>query len=119
MLALPIVAMALPPQIAVPLAINSPVVLSIFNNLANNKPIKKIDTTLTVIKRKDFCPAAKRFVIFMPKPKPTTQAFNKRLPHFALNCVKGFKPNTPITIPANKEIEGVIIGKQQPINNMM
>jgi hypothetical protein len=103
--ALPTAAIALPPQIDVPAETSNEVPPSMRKSLPSNQPVIIVADIVMTVKSSPIFPAATSDVRFIPKPRPTTDACNKKR-DFSVRRWHGFPGPRPKNRPSANAIGG-------------
>ena len=103
-------AMALPPQIAVPLAIRYEVFLSTVSFRPRNAPRVRVRAMLKTVSRTPFPPACMALSAWMPKPRPTMAIFSRVFTASRLSFSNGLPIVLATTIPAKSARAGERMG---------
>ena len=115
----PKAAMALPPQMAVPPETNRVVSLLILSSLPNSNPSPMVIAIEKMVNIMPVLPAEIACSIFMPNPKPTTEACNKILVNTLLCCINGFPIVSATRRPNNSANPGERNGITKSSNTKM
>jgi hypothetical protein len=104
---------------AVPLEIRKAEMPSTFKRFAMNQPATRVIVMENTVKIKPSFPAAMACCKFMPKPKPTTDAFSNQPVALWLKSANGSPMVIDSTKPSNSASGGLIAGLRQSNMAMM